>query len=723
MKQKKPLVLGIDAGGTMTDTILVDEQGNFAVGKAPTTPDHESEGFIESTQDATDIWNLNINKTFEELAVALYSGTGMLNTLLSRTGKRLGLIVTRGMEDAVLMGRGLQSWSGYSYEDRLHAVTHAHPDPLVPINRVRGVTERVDQFGQVVIPVYEHEVVSGVKELLDQDIEALCICCMYSHVNPEHELQIGETVRNVLAKHDIDIPIYLSHQIRPTIREQSRLNSTLIEAYATSKGREQLLGVEAAAKQHGFPHSMQTMLSYGGLANVRYPRLHETMISGPVGGLLGAKHIGEMIGTDSVIVSDMGGTSFDIGAITRGKVPIEDEPTLARFKLNLPTLAMDTIGAGGGTIVKVDPYTHKVSLGPESAGSVPGPVAMDMGGTEPTIADCDAIMGRLNPDNFLGGKVQLNVDKAKQVLQEKVADPLGVDVYEAAEGMVNMLELEAKSSIESIVSSRGVDPSEYHLMAYGGSGPLHMAEYSRNLGFKGVITFPFAAAFSAFGCTTADYLHRHSQSVHIMLARDAKGNERDEARRQINKIWNELDTDARTELASEGHDEEAIICEPFAMMRYTGQLEDIEVTAPTVKLESDEDLDRLTQAFETLYETINRSVSGFETAGFTIMELGLNARVEKVKPELTRRPLGSAEPETEANKGTRSMYYNRGWHEAQLWEMDMLKPGNVLEGPAIVEHPATTLVIPSGDRVHVDEWTILHYEHGDQGNKGTDYVL
>lgn len=725
MKQTTPLVLGIDAGGTMTDTILVDKEGNFAVGKAPTSPERESEGFIESAQDATDLWNLDINKVFEELAVVLYSGTGMLNTLLSRSGQRLGLIVTRGMEDAVLMGRGLQSWAGYSYEDRLHAVTHANPDPLVPRSRVRGVTERVDQFGKVVIPAYEHEVVSGVKELLEQDIEALCICCMYSHVNPEHELQIGETARRVLAEHDIDIPIYHSHQIRPIIREQSRLNSTLIEAYATAKGREQLQGVESAAKQHGFPHSMQTMLSYGGLANVRYPRLHETMISGPVGGLLGAKHVGELVGTDSVIVSDMGGTSFDIGAITHGKIPIEDEPTLARFKLNLPTLAMDTIGAGGGTIVKVDPYTHKVSLGPESAGSVPGPVAMDMGGTEPTIADCDAVMGRLNPDNFLGGKVKLNVDKAKQVLQEKVADPLGVDVYEAAEGMVNMLEMDARSSIESIISTRGVDPSEYHLMAYGGSGPLHMAEYSRGLGFSGVLTFPFAAAFSAFGCTTADYLHRHSQSVHIMIAPDASERDRAEVRRQINEIWDELDAHARTELVSEGHDADAVICEPFVMMRYTGQLEDVEVTAPAVKLESNDDLDQLIEAFETLYETINRSVSGYGEAevGFTIMELGLSARVEKVKPELTRRPLGSAVPEPEASKGTRSMYYNRAWHETQLWEMDMLKPGNVLEGPAIVEHPATTLVIPFGDRVRVDEWTILHYEHGDQAQKAAGYVL
>jgi len=211
----------------------------------------------------------------------------------------------------------------------------------------------------------------------------------------------------------------------------------------------------------------------------------------------------------------MGGTSFDIGAVTRGNIPIDNEPTLAGFKLNLPTIAMDTIGAGAGTIIKVDPLTGKVSLGPVSAGAVPGPVAFDMGGTEPTVCDCDVVMGRLNPDYFLGGKVPLDVEAARQVLQEKVAGPLGIDLYEAAEGMANLLEMEARDAIRRTISARGVDPSEYYLMAYGGSGPLHMAEYIRDLGFTGVWTFPFAAAFSAFGCTTADYLHRYSRSVQL----------------------------------------------------------------------------------------------------------------------------------------------------------------------------------------------------------------
>lgn len=713
MSDRKPLVLGIDAGGTMTDTLLVDADGHFSVGKAATTPHNESEGFIESSIDAADNWDMGMRETFEQLSVVLYSGTGMLNTLLSRTGRRIGLIVTRGMEDAILMGRGLQTWTDYSYPDRLHAVTHQAPEPLIPRDRVYGVTERIDQFGNVVVPAYDHEAEQAANSLIEQDVEGICIVCMYSYVDDRHERQIAEVVQNVLDKHELDIPTYRSATVRPVIREQSRLNSSVIEAYAAAASREQLIGVEDATHEQGFQYGVQTVLSYGGLAGIRYPRLHETMISGPVGGILGARYIGDMIGSDSVIVSDMGGTSFDIGAITRGVIPIENEPTLARFKLNLPTISMESIGAGAGTIIKIDPLTKKVSLGPESAGSWPGPVAFDQGGTEPTVCDCDVIMGRLNPDYFLGGKVKLNVEKATQVFKEKVADPLGVDVYEAAEGMANLLEMDAKDSMSQMISARAVDPAEYSLMAYGGSGPLHMAEYSRGFGFKSILTFPFAAAFSAFGCTTADYLRRYSRSVQLTLPPEADAEHRTSVAEKMNEIWDGLRRDAVSEMADEGHDKDDVELQMFAMMRYTGQLEDVEVPLQITRVTSDGDLDTIVQEFDDLYAAINRSVAQYREAGHSITELGLIAKVDKIKPKLVRQPLHDPEPSGDAFKGTRDMYYNGRWQDARLWEMDLLRPGNRIAGPAVVEHPATTLVIPEGDHVWVDEWTIIHYEHGD----------
>ncbi|WP_019170017.1 hydantoinase/oxoprolinase family protein [Pseudaminobacter salicylatoxidans] len=706
----QPIVIGIDAGGTMTDTILVDHEGNFKIGKSATTPLDEAEGFLTSAEDAADAWGISLETLFSGVNVVLYSGTGMLNTLLSRTGRKLGLITSKGMEDMILMGRGLQAWADYSYADRLHAITHHHPDPLVPRRRTHGVTERVDHFGDVIIPLYEHEVEAAARKLIADKVDAICIMTIFSHVNPIHEKRIAEICREEIEKAGADITVYTSHEVRPVIREQSRLNSVLIEAYATSRGRKQLKGIEDVSKKYGFKYGVQTLLSFGGLTSINHPRLHETMISGPIGGILGAAYVGKLIGNDSLICSDMGGTSFDMGVITRGQTRIENEPLMDRFKLNVPTLHLDTIGAGAGMILKVDPLTKKVSLGPESAGSDPGPICFAKGGTEPTIADCDAILGRLNPHYFLGGKVILQVEKARKAFKEKCADLLGVSVEEAAEGMIDMLEADANNALRRVISGQGIHPSEFTLLSYGGSGPLHLAGCSRGIGFKDIITFQFAAAFSAFGCTTADYMRRHSVSTQIDIPAKADDAALEAFGARVTAVWDDLTRAAVDEMIADGHAREKITTTPFLMMRYTGQLEDVEVMAPLSAISNADDMRKVLTEFEAVYAKVNHRVSRYGEAGFSITELGLIATADKVKPTLARRPLGKSDPAS-AHKGVREAYIGGRWHKANLYEMDLLQPGHEVTGPAIIEHPATTLVVHPEDRVFVDEWTLLHYNH------------
>nr|WP_040692126.1 hydantoinase/oxoprolinase family protein [Pseudaminobacter salicylatoxidans] len=710
MTVNQPIVIGIDAGGTMTDTILVDHEGNFKIGKSATTPLDEAEGFLTSAEDAADAWGISLETLFSGVNVVLYSGTGMLNTLLSRTGRKLGLITSKGMEDMILMGRGLQAWADYSYADRLHAITHHHPDPLVPRRRTHGVTERVDHFGDVIIPLYEHEVEAAARKLIADKVDAICIMTIFSHVNPIHEKRIAEICREEIEKAGADITVYTSHEVRPVIREQSRLNSVLIEAYATSRGRKQLKGIEDVSKKYGFKYGVQTLLSFGGLTSINHPRLHETMISGPIGGILGAAYVGKLIGNDSLICSDMGGTSFDMGVITRGQTRIENEPLMDRFKLNVPTLHLDTIGAGAGMILKVDPLTKKVSLGPESAGSDPGPICFAKGGTEPTIADCDAILGRLNPHYFLGGKVILQVEKARKAFKEKCADLLGVSVEEAAEGMIDMLEADANNALRRVISGQGIHPSEFTLLSYGGSGPLHLAGCSRGIGFKDIITFQFAAAFSAFGCTTADYMRRHSVSTQIDIPAKADDAALEAFGARVTAVWDDLTRAAVDEMIADGHAREKITTTPFLMMRYTGQLEDVEVMAPLSAISNADDMRKVLTEFEAVYAKVNHRVSRYGEAGFSITELGLIATADKVKPTLARRPLGKSDPAS-AHKGVREAYIGGRWHKANLYEMDLLQPGHEVTGPAIIEHPATTLVVHPEDRVFVDEWTLLHYNH------------
>jgi N-methylhydantoinase A len=434
------------------------------------------------------------------------------------------------------------------------------------------------------------------------------------------------------------------------------------------------------------------------------------MISGPIGGILGAAYIGKLIGNDSLICSDMGGTSFDMGVITRGQTRIENEPLMDRFKLNVPTLSLDTIGAGAGMILKVDPLTKKVSLGPESAGSDPGPICFAKGGTEPTIADCDAILGRLNPYYFLGGKVILEVDRARRAFKEKCADILGVGVEEAAEGMIEMLEADANNALRRVISGQGIHPSEFTLLSYGGSGPLHLAGCARGIGFKDIITFQFAAAFSAFGCTTADFMRRHSVSTQIDISAKASDQVLEDFGAKVTAVWDDLTKAAVDEMIVDGHPRDKIRTVPFLMMRYTGQLEDVEVMAPLSSIRSADDMRKVIDEFEAVYAKVNHRVSRYGEAGFSITELGLIATADKVKPVLLKRPLGKSDP-TPAHKGVREAYIGGRWHKANLYEMDLLQPGHEVIGPAIVEHPATTLVVHPQDRVFVDEWTLLHYSH------------
>lgn len=702
----RPLVLGVDAGGTMTDTFIVDEHGNFAVGKAATTPGDEISGLLESTEDAIRPWNMELGALFSELQTALYSGTTMLNALVSHTGVKVGAITTAGMEDTLRMGRGLQSWSEYSYQDRMHAVTHQHPKPLIPRRLIHGIDERIDKHGDVVIPLHEGQVLQAAEALVAADVDAIVVVFMFSFLNPSHEKRAAELIREIVG----DRPIFLSTEIRPTLGEHSRLNTTVIEAYAAAPVRAQLEGVEEGMQQLGYGHSLQTVLAYGGLANIRHSRLHETLISGPMGGIGGAKLIAELRGFENVIATDMGGTSFDLGTIVKNQIPVETESMLARYLMSLPTISMETISAGAGMYIQVDPHSGKIDLGPESAGADPGPVCFGRGTEQPTICDCDLILGYLNPDNFLGGAIRLDTERALAAIEERVSGPLGTDPYETAEGIVKMLELDARDALVTLMSARGIDISDFYMMAYGGSGPLHMAGYSKGLPFKGILTFPFAAAFSAFGCAALDYTHRYERSQPMAVASldPSEGlTEKTEVVEQIREAWSDFRRQADEEFDQQGMPLDEVEYLNFAKMRYGGQLYDVEVPFPGGKMEGPDDLHRLIDTFENVYDAINSKVARHRDAGIEIHALGLLATIPTVKPRLPKRPLGEATPSRRARLADRPVFRDGSWQTASIWDMEELVPGNRIQGLAVVEHPATTLVVPEGMYIEVDEYRMI----------------
>lgn len=715
MTTKRVQVIGSDAGGTMTDIFLVDTEGNFAVGKASTTPRDESLGFWESVADAAEYWDIDWRSQarsylpFTELAI--YSGTTMLNILLTRTGKKLGVIITKGHEDTLLTERGRYVFAGYSYPDRLHKVTHQHNIPLVPRKLIKGATERVNLLGQAVVPLYEGDVEQATKELIEMGVEGIVICFLYSYRNPIHEQQAAEVVRRVMRDRGIELPVYLSSEVSPITREVSRLCSTLLLAYCAEPARKQLFGIEDRLKDSGYRYPLQTVLSSGGMANVRYPRLHESAFSAPIGGLIGTKYLAQITGISNWVASDMGGTSFDVGLIMRGMPIIRREVALAHHLFNIPTAFMDSVGAGTGQYLNIDPVSKRFQIGPESAGSEPGPVCYNQGNETPTVMDCCLILGLLNPDYYLGGKMKLHTDLALRAVKEKCADVLGVDIYEFASGVVDLISTRMREHIRTVLTVRGFSAADYHLLGYGGAGPLFLAKYAEGLPFKGVATIPYAAAFSSFGCAAMDLAHRYQKSTLIPIPYQAEASEKEMFGDLLNMGWDDLEQAARKDLEVEGIDPASATFQPIAYLRYGLQMEDLEVISPVRRIHSAEDMDQLLQAFEDLYTSIYTAAARYPEAGYMILEQGLLVSAPtRVKPHLPRFPLEGKAPPAEASKGKRQVYWEGRWHAARLYEMDLLRPGNEVRGLAIVEAPATTLVVPPRKKIRVDELKLIWLE-------------
>ncbi|HIF63459.1 MAG TPA: hydantoinase/oxoprolinase family protein [Deltaproteobacteria bacterium] len=709
-------VVACDAGGTMTDVIIVDEEGRSVIGKAPTSPQDESIGYMESFWEALEFMGIDREQGAQfgaQVETAIYTGTSMLNTVINMSGYRTGLLVTRGFEDIIAQGRGSQTFINAQWTEITHMQYRKHRTPLVPRSLARGVTERVDMFGQVVIPMYEHEVEQGIRELLvDEQVEAIAIVFLQSFNNATHERRAAEIAREVMKETGREVVLELSSQVAPTTREVSRANATVVQAYASDPARKQLLRIEEEMKGVGYEHSLKTVLGYGGITNIRYPRLFEAAMSGPVGGLMGAKYLSSVIGEDNIVCSDVGGTSFDAGAITAGVLPIDREPGFQDMYVNVPMLGITSIGAGTGTYIRLDPQTNRIKLGPDSAGGTPGPAFLEAGNTTPTINDVNLLLGILNEDNYLGGKLSVNKQVSYDTFKEKVADPLGMDVYVAAETCLELLNVMMR---EHLVRSLmvGHDLREYVLLGYGGGGPMHLLGYAGDHPWKAVATVPHAGGFSAWGGACMDYSHRRHKSVQALLTPELDDATRLAYVAPVAQAWRDLETELLEELQEEGFDRDQITLNQVAYVRYFGQLEDVEVDSPVATLENLDDLGQLITAFEDLYTKMFTLAAKPDAGSYLITEVCVTAKVATVKPRLRRHELADKKPSKEAFKFTRPVFQGGEWNDADIWRMESLVPGNEIEGLAVIEASNTTLFVPREWKLRIDEHDIYWLTRAD----------
>ena len=712
--EKKRCMIALDAGGTMTDTFLVGEQGEFVLGKALTNHSTEALSYGSSVEDAAGYWDMTGREVHEKAISSVYTGTTMLNILLTQSGSKVGLLITRGMRDLPYVERGL-TWLGLTYEEIPRQHLHEHTPPLVHPKLIREVTERVSvgsyymghhyMPGKVIFPMREEDVVRGVNELLDEGVEYLGILFLGSYVNPAHELRAARIARDIVAKRGLETPVSASCEICPLARESQRLKTLLIQCYVTKVGSDQLFEVEQRAKGYGYKWDLLTLLSYGAVANIRHPRLVEAIVSGPTGGMLGGQAVAKALGNANLVCADLGGTSWDVGLVISNMLPVNKDPNFANHRLRIPMVDINSIGAGTGTAVRVEPKTKRISLGPDSAGSRIG-TCYDY--PDITVGDIDLVLGYLNPDYFLGGKVKVDKARALECLTERLAKPMGQNVYEASEKVLDLLHSDMTDCINSILSSRGLNPSEFNLIVYGGSGPMHMWGVGRRVKFGGVLTVPWAAAFSAFGVATADYFHRYDKAVTCLVAPGMPDEYKIGMGMGLSQAWEELENRACKEMEAEGISRDRVSFRYGVAASYIGQLHTWESAVPIGRVNTAADVDTIVAAFEKTYATIYPAAARFPN-GHQIAEVYLEAVVPRTKPELARHPLKGRTPSKKAFKGDRDAYMDGKWMPFQTWEMDMLEPGNRVEGPAVIEHPMTTLIVPPRNYVEMDEHKFIWF--------------
>ena len=693
----------VDTGGTFSDAFIDDEQGNFTIAKAPTTPHDISQGFYDALQKGAKSLGLTLEEMLGQLDVLGFGATIVINALITRTGRKVGLVTTAGNEDVLELARAKCSWIHLDMTEIMRMQSHIKGKPLVPRYLVKGVRERVDCKGNVVVAVYEQEARQVAKELLEEGVESIVVLTLWDFLNDVNERRIAEIVREVVGD---KVEVLEAAKISPMLREFQRTCSAIIQAYTAPLLEKSIRKMNRELREKGYKADLLIMQSMGGVASAEHCMAVNTIQSGPVGGLIGGRYIGQHYGYKNLVTVDMGGTSLDVGLIVGGRFRINREPVVEQMIVSVPVAEIVSIGAGGGTIAGVDALSRRLYVGPKSAGAVPGPAAYGAGGEVPTVTDADLVLGYLNPDYFLGGDLRLDRGKAAATIEKHVADPLGMSTIDAAAGIRTLIDTQMREAMAGCVTNKGFDPREFVLVIFGGAGPTHAGGLTQGFAFKEALVFPYSAVFSAFGAASADIEHTVTKSVGLVIPPRVDDAGKMELGASLNRGWEFLEDMVAAQMQKEGFQRKDIKMVQTASIRYRKQLHDLIVTSPVQRIAGPTDFDRLIAAFETDYEGIFTRGATYRQAGYEIYEVGVTASVSKVKPRLVKHELVGTDARA-AIKGKRMAYFDGAMREVVVYDLLSLRSGNVVPGPAIVEAPTTTMVVPADADVSVDEYLTL----------------
>ena len=684
-------VVGIDVGGTFTDCVLIDEQGRVLTDKSFTVPESPGEGMVRALANVTETQDVTVDSVLAGSRAVAIGTTSITNKLITRGGAKVGLITTKGHEDATFIGRIMAKTDGLSEMEKSDLLFWSKPEPLVPRARVKGITERMDYKGAMIVALNRAEAEQAVRDLVADGCEAIAVSLLWSFINPTHERWIKQFIEaNYPALY-----VAIGSAVAPVLGEFERTNATILSAHLGALARQQMDVMKRLLATRGLSRPFLVMQSNGGCMWAEEVSVQplNLIASGPAGGIMGAAKLGERMGYGNIIATDMGGTSFDVGVITAGAPILSDVVVHARIRMALPHVEVVSIGAGGGSIAWVDETTGLLHVGPRSAGSVPGPVAYGQGGFEPTTTDADVVLGRIDPDVFFKGRKKLDKAKAEAAIKQRIADPLGIDVHAAAQGIIDIVDSRMGDLIRKLTIERGVDPRDFVLFAYGGAGPTHVGAFAKEIGLQMAIVSPHASVFSALGIASSDIVRVYSHSQPMRSPFEVA---------QINAVFERLEQQAANDMRDRGMETGGTALTRLLEMRFRHQVHQLKVPAPNGQL-APADVAAIVQRFTTLYEQSFGRGTAVAESGVEIMTFHVVATTRYV-PIVIKEDAAQGPDPKRAAAGRRKVYFDGKFVDTPIYEMTRLAPGNKFSGPAIVECPNSTLVVHPGQDVSVDKF-------------------
>ncbi len=664
--------VAVDIGGTFTDIVYIDEATmEIVVDKVRSTPWDIGQGVVEAIK--------KIKVTMSEVDLFIHGTTAGINTIVQKKGSKIGLISTKGFTDVLEMTRGDKK--------ELYDYMWKKPKPLVPRYLRVGVSERTNHLGEILEELDEREVKEIIEKLKEHGVEAIAVCLLHSYVNPENERRLGRIIEKVWP----EVTFALSHLVAREIREYERTSTTVINAYIEKAVVNYLSRLSENLKEEGFLGQLLVLGPSGvlGVDAIREKAIY-TLASGPIGGAAGAAYLAGLCGIQDVVTMDVGGTSFEVSVIKDGVNVEKHQTEIMGYPVLMAGMDIRPIGAGGGSIARVD-AAGLLTVGPESAGANPGPMAYGMGGTEPTVTDAALVNGLIDPDYFLGGEIRLDLDLAKKGIRN-IADKLGLRFHETADGILSVARNNMTTATMEILVGQGLDPRDFVLMSYGGAGGIFAANLAQDMSISRIIIPPAPGVFSARGILAMNLVHMYANAY--VQAMDELNIQ------ELEAIYRDMENSAFKLLIAEGISEDAIECARSLDICYEGQRYYIETPLPPGKLnENDKIIVEIRDSFERLYE--KRYAHLMKAPLRTINARGKATGKIKEIP-LSEMKKGTEIPRT-AIKKKRKVFLEGELFESQIYERSGLLWGNTIDGPAIIEEPFHTTVVMPNQTLHVDK--------------------